>query len=117
MKVEVKQSQLYNAATSWLDKNYSKKQLSVLKHPTMKGIIFYKSKKNGKIAMENHKKDKIFAFDYNEIWKFLQTFLSMTDSEITEVLSFWIRKTFKVKNYKIIVISRPDFFQDTFNTR
>ena len=82
---------------NWMNKNFSPDQLEIVtseKHPNS---IFYR--KNGKVIMEQYKKNKRFYFDYYEIWLFFKSFFSMEYEEWQRIMNIWLKDTFKLEGY------------------
>ena len=97
MKFIITESKLQKAALLWMNNNFSPDQLEVFEHPDYPNSIFYK--KNGKVVMEQNKKNKYFWFDYGEIWSFFESFFSIEYEEIQGLLNTWLEEDFKLKGY------------------
>ena len=97
MKFIITESKLQKAALLWMNNNFSPDQLEVIEHPDYPNSIFYK--KNGKVVMEQDKKNKEFWFSYSQIWSFFKSFFSMEYKEIQGVLKIWLDEAFKLKGY------------------
>ena len=72
MKFLITENQLEKAALLWMNKNFSPDQLEIIESPKLDSIFY---KKNGKIVMEQDKKNKEFFFDYNEVYSFFKSSL------------------------------------------
>jgi hypothetical protein len=91
------ESKRNDLALKWMNQNFSPDQLEVIKHPDYPDSIFYR--KNGKVVMEQNKKNKYFFFDYNNIWSFFESFFGMEYQEKQEVLRYWLDEAFKLGGY------------------
>ena len=97
MKFIITESKLQKAALLWMNNNFSPDQLEVIEHPDYPNSIFYR--KNGKVVMEQDKKNQRFWFSYTQIWSFFKSFFSMEYEEIQGVLNIWLEEAFKLKGY------------------
>ena len=86
MKYVITENQLDKTALLWMNKNFSPDQLEVVTHPDYPNSIFYR--KNGKVVMEQDKKNKEFFFDYNEVYSFFKSFFSMEFEEWQRIMVF-----------------------------
>jgi len=80
-----------------MNKNFGLDQLEIVESEKYPDSIFYK--KNGKVVMEQDKKNKNFRFDYDNIWSFFESFFGVEYEQIQEVLSYWLEETLKLKDY------------------
>jgi hypothetical protein len=90
-------TKLNKVVLKWMNLNFSPDQLEVIKHPDYPDSIFYK--KNGKVVMEQDKKNEHFFFDYDNIWSFFKSFFGMEYQEIRDVLRYWLDEAFKLGGY------------------
>ena len=97
MKYIITENKLNNVALSWMNQNFGLDQLEMYTSETYPYSVFFK--KNGKVVMEQNKKNKLFWFDYIEIWSFFESFFGMEYQEIQEVLSYWLETTLKLEGY------------------
>ena len=97
MKFIITENQKEKIALNWMNKNYSLDQLEVVESPKYPNSIFYK--KNGKVVVEQDKKNEYFWFDYSEFWKFFKSIFSMEDEEIQGLLKIWLEESFKLRGY------------------
>jgi len=97
MKFLITENQKEKVALNWMNKNFSPDQLEVVTHPDYPNSIFYR--KNGKVVMEQDKKNKDFWFDYDEIWLFFKSFFSMEYKEWHRIMKIWLEETFKLRGY------------------
>jgi hypothetical protein len=97
MKIIITESKLHKVAIKWMNLNFSPDQLEVIEHPDYPNSIFYR--KNGKVVMEQDKKNERFWFDYEDIWSFFKSFFGMEYQEIREVLRHWLDEDFKLRGY------------------
>ena len=95
MKYIITENKLNNVALSWMNQNFGLDQLEMYTSETYPYSVFFK--KNGEIMMEQNKKNKLFWFDYIEIWSFFESFFGMEHQEIEEVLSYWLENTLKLE--------------------
>jgi hypothetical protein len=100
MKIIITESKLNKVAFKWMNLNFSPDQLEVIERPNS---IFYK--KNGKVVMEQNKKNERFWFSYEDIWSFFESFFGMKHLEIRDVLRYWLDETFKLGGYTPFVPS------------
>jgi hypothetical protein len=80
-----------------MNKNFGLDQLEIVESEKYPDSIFYK--KNGKVVMEQDKKNKNCRFDYDNIWSFFESFFGVEYEQIQEVLSYWLEETLKLKDY------------------
>jgi hypothetical protein len=99
MKIIITESKLNKVVLKWMNLNFSPDQLEVIEHPDYPDSIFYK--KNGKVVMEQNKKNESFFFDYGDIWSFFESFFGMEYEEIQDVLRYWLEETFKLGGYTL----------------
>jgi hypothetical protein len=97
MKIIITESKLHKVALKWMNQNFNPDQLEVINHPDYPNSIFYR--KNGKVVMEQDKKNEIFWFDYEDIWSFFKSFFGMEHQEIQDVLRYWLDEAFKLGGY------------------
>ena len=98
MKFIITESKRQEVVLNWMNNNFSPDQLEVIEHPDYPNSIFYR--KNGKVVMEQDKKNKNFWFDYREIWSFFESFFSMEYEEIQGLMKIWLEEDFKLKGYR-----------------
>ena len=82
---------------NWMNDNFSLDQLGIVKSKDYPNSIFFR--KNGKVVMEQDKKNMNFWFDYDNIWSFFESFFGMEYKQIREVLIYWLEETFKLEGY------------------
>jgi len=97
MKYIITENKLNNVALSWMNQNFGLDQLEIFKSEEHPYSVFFR--KNGEIMMEQNKKNKLFWFDYIEIWSFFESFFGMEYQEIREVLGYWLENTLKLEGY------------------
>ncbi len=97
MKYIISENKLNNVSLSWMNKNFSPSQLEIVTLEKYPNLIFFK--KNGKVVMEQDKKNKRFLFSYDDIWSFFKSFFGMEYEQIEEVLSYWLEETFELEGY------------------
>ena len=97
MKFIITENKLNNVALSWMNQNFSPDQLEIVTSEKYHGLVFFR--KNGKVVMEQDKKDKYFWVSYDEIWSFFESFFGMEYQQIREVLSHWLEETLKLEGY------------------
>ena len=97
MKIIITESKLNKVAFKWMNLNFSPDQLEVIEHPDYPDSIFYR--KNGKVVMEQNKKNKYFWFSNHDIWSFFESFFGMKYQEIRDFLRYWLDKAFKIEGY------------------
>ena len=73
------------------------KNLEIVEHPDYPNSIFYK--KNGIVVMEQNKKNKVFWFDYDNIWSFFDRVFDMKYQEIQGFFNKWLEDTLKLEGY------------------
>jgi hypothetical protein len=114
MKIIITESKLNKVALKWMNLNFSPDQLEVIEHPDYPNSIFYR--KNGKVVMEQNKKNERFWFSYEDIWSFFESFFGMEHQEIQEVLRYWLEDTFKLGGYTPFFSSKTTLsrLEDTF---
>ena len=88
MKYIITENKLNNIALSWMNQNFSPEQLEIVKSKDYPNSVFFR--KNGKVVMEQDKKNKYFWFSYGEIWSFFKSFFGMEPQQIQEVLRYWL---------------------------
>ena len=97
MKFIITENKKEKIVLNWMNKNFSPDQLDIFKSPKYPDSIFYK--KNGKVIMEQDKKNKDFWFDYDEIWSFFEDFFSMEQGDIDRLLNIWLKEVLKLEGY------------------
>jgi len=97
MKYIITKNKLNKVGSSWMNQNFSSDELEIVKSEEYPDSIFFK--KNGKVVMEQNKKNMNFWFDYDNIWSFFESFFGMKYEKIQEVLNYWLEETFKLEGY------------------
>ncbi len=97
MKYLITESQKEKIALKWMNDNFSPNQLEVVTSEKYPDSIFYR--KNGKVVMEQNKKNKLFYFDYHDIWSFFMSFFGMEHTEIQQLMKVWLVEAFKLRSY------------------
>jgi hypothetical protein len=97
MKFLITENQLEKVALLWMNKNFSPDQLEAVTSERYPNSIFYR--KNGKVVMEQDKKNKNFWIDYDEFWSFFNSFFSMEYKEWQGVMRTWLEETFNLRGY------------------
>ena len=97
MKYIISENKLNKVGSSWMNQNFSSDELEIVKSEEYPDSIFFK--KNGKVVMEQNKKNMNFWFDYDNIWSFFESFFGMKYEKIQEVLNYWLEETFKLEGY------------------
>ena len=97
MKFLITENQLDKTSLFWMNKNFSPNQLEIVTLEKYPNSIFYK--KNGKVVMEQNKKNKVFYFDYDEIYSFFKSFFGMEYEEWQGVMKTWLEETFNLSGY------------------
>jgi len=117
MKFLITGNQLEKVALLWMNKNFSPDQLDVVTSERYPNSIFYR--KNGKVVMEQDKKNKRFYFDYDEIYSFFKSFFGMQSQEIRDILSYWLEETLNLRGYtpQLKTFFTSLKLEETFNLR
>lgn len=117
MKFLITENQLEKVALLWMNKNFSPDQLEAVTSERYPNSIFYR--KNGKVVMEQDKKNKNFWFDYDEFWSFFNSFFSMEYKEWQGVMRTWLEETFNLRGYTPggIITSTPGTLEEASNLR
>ena len=97
MKFVITENKLNNIVLRWMNQNFSPDQLEIVTSEKYPNSIFFK--KNGKVVMQQNKKNRNFYFDYDEIWLFFESVFGMEYEQIREVLSYWLEETLKLEDY------------------
>ena len=101
MKFIITENKLERVVIHWMNQNFSPEQLEIVKSKHYPDSVFFK--KNGKVVMEQDKKNKYFWFHYDNIWSFFESFFGMEYKQIQEVLSYWLEETLKLKGYTPLI--------------
>ena len=56
--------------------------------------------KNGKNLTFQDKKNKMFWFDYDLIWSFLESMFSLEYKELQSITEDWVEETLNLKGYR-----------------
>jgi hypothetical protein len=117
MKFIITENKLNNVSLSWMNKNFSPDQLEIITSEKYPNSVFFK--KDGRVVMEQDKKNKHFWFSYDDIWSFFESFFGMEYVQIQEVLSYWLDDTFKLKGYKPTKLfkNRLYWLEETFKLK
>jgi hypothetical protein len=117
MKFIITENKLNNVALSWMNKNFSPDQLEIVTYKKYPDSVFFK--KDGVVVMEQDKKFKYFYFDYDDIWLFFESFFGMKYEQIEEVLSYWLKDTFKLEGYILSDVISPlnERLENTFKLK
>lgn len=114
MKFIISENKIQSIALNWLDTEYNPKNLDVYKNKRLPGSLFYV--KNGKLVYQVDKQNRNFLFDYNEIYEFLKSFLSLKTDDILDIMDYWFEKNFNEKEFSILEEYLNDWF-DFSSTR
>ncbi len=82
---------------SWMNENFGLDQLEVVTSDRYPNSVFYK--KDGRVVMEQNKKNNNFWFDKDEIWSIFERFFNMEYEEIKEFLKYWLEEILKLEGF------------------
>ena len=117
MKFIITENKLNDVALSWINQNFNPDQLEVVTSENYPESVFFR--KNGKVVMEQDKKDKYFWVSYDEIWSFFESFFGMEYQQIREVLSYWLEETLKLEGYtpETLTCAEPVVLEETLKLK
>jgi len=93
MKINITKTQRAKLVKDWLNNMFSDAEIKY----TYSGNSYY-VKNGGAIAFQN-KKNKVFWFDYDEIWLFLESMFSLKDEELQAITKDWLEETLDITGY------------------
>ena len=93
MKINITKTQRAKLVKDWLNDMFSDAEIKY----TYSGNFYY-VKNGGAIAFQN-KKNKVFWFDYDKIWLFLESMFSLKDEELQAITKDWLEETLNLKGY------------------
>jgi hypothetical protein len=93
MKINITKTQRAKLVKDWLNNMFSDAEIK----NTYYGNSYY-VKNGGTIAFQN-KENKVFWFDYDEIWLFLESVFSLKDEELQAITKDWLEETLDITGY------------------
>ena len=93
MKINITKTQRAKLVKDWLNDMFSDAEIK----NTYSGNSYY-VKNGGAIAFQN-KENKVFWFDYDEIWLFLESMFSLESEELQSITEDWVDETLNLKGY------------------
>ena len=85
-------TKLEKLCIKWLNENYSHMVPFIMKeHPD---YIFHM--KDGKCILQHNKKNGYVYVSYREIWKFFESYFSMSDQQIKDITKIWVEEQYKM---------------------
>jgi hypothetical protein len=93
MKINITKTQRAKLVKDWLNDMFSGAEIK----NTYYGNSHY-VKNGGTIAFQN-KKNKVFWFDYDEIWLFLESVFSLEYRELQAITEDWVDETLNFRGY------------------
>ena len=88
MKINITKTQRARLVKDWLNDMFSDAEM-------MNGYYV----KNGKNLTFQDKKNKMFWFDYDLIWSFLESMFSLEYEELKAITKDWLGETLNLKGY------------------
>ena len=76
----------------WLNENYNPMEPFIMKE--YPDYIFHM--KNGKCILQYNKKNGYVYVSYREIWKFFESYFSMSNQQIKDITKIWVEEHYKV---------------------
>jgi hypothetical protein len=93
MKINITKTQRAKLVKDWLNDMFSGAEIK----NTYSGNSYY-VKNGGTIAFQN-KENKVFWFDYDEIWSFLESMFSLEYEELQAITKDWLEETLDITGY------------------
>jgi hypothetical protein len=94
MKYIITESKLEQVIIKYLNKGYG--DLNVYRVDGNSDSVFFV--KDDKVYMEREK--NVLWVDYFTIWTDLETIFSLKDSEIQEIITKWVKETYKLRGIR-----------------
>jgi hypothetical protein len=76
----------------WLNENFTPMKPFIMKE--YPDYIFHM--KDGKCILQYNKKNGYVYVSYREIWKFFESFFSMTNQQIKDITKIWVEEYYKM---------------------
>jgi len=93
MKINITKTQRAKLVKDWLNDMFSDAEIK----NTYSGNSYY-VKNGGAIAFQNKEK-KVFWFDYDKIWLFLESVFSLKNEELQAITKDWLEETLDITGY------------------
>ena len=115
-------TKLENLCIKWLNENFNPMEPFIMKE--YPDYIFHM--KDGRCILQHNKKNGYVYVSYREIWKFFESYFSMSNQQIKDITKIWVEEHYKVgitttmiygdipfitveKHYKVGVKSTQEF--------
>lgn len=85
MKIIITESRREKLVIDWLNKNYS--DLNPTENRSFPDYIFYS--KNDEVFFDYDKLSRVLYVSYDDVWKLLESFFGMENSEIQRITKKW----------------------------
>jgi hypothetical protein len=93
MKIIITESKLERIAIKWLNDNYG--DLEPYETEKYPGQVFYR--KGKEIIFSYNKKNGQVFVNYQEVWSFFKSFLSMETEQIRDLTKVWVEERYNVR--------------------
>ena len=95
-------TKLENLCIRWLNENFNPMEPFIMKE--YPDYIFHM--KDGKCILQYNKKNGYVYVSYREIWKFFESYFSMSDQQIKDITKIWVEEHYKVG----VTTTHPSFY-------
>jgi hypothetical protein len=85
-------TKLENLCIKWLNKNFNPMEPFIMKE--YPDYIFHM--KDGRCILQHNKKNGYVYVSYREIWKFFESYFSMSNQQIKDITKIWVEEHYKV---------------------
>ena len=85
-------TKLENLCIKWLNENFNPMEPFIIKE--YPDYIFHM--KDGKCILQYNKKNGYVYVSYREIWKFFESYFSMSDQQIKDITKIWVEEHYKM---------------------
>ena len=85
-------TKLEKLCIKWLNENYNPMEPFIMEE--YPDYIFHM--KDGRCILQHNKKNGYVYVSYREIWKFFESYFSMTNQQIKDITKIWVEEQYKV---------------------
>jgi len=85
-------TKLENLCIKWLNENFNPMEPFIMEE--YPDYIFHM--KDGKCILQYNKKNGQVFVSYREIWKFFESYFSMSDRQIKDITKIWVEEHYKM---------------------
>ena len=85
-------TKLENLCIRWLNENFNPMEPFIMKE--YPDYIFHM--KDGKCILQYNKKNGYVYVSYREIWKFFESYFSMSNQQIKDITKIWVEEHYKM---------------------